>query len=77
MGLVSMNEKFAKKVMIWVKIDLVYVPITPSCCGDSGDASPPPEPIDPDASESRSLKPRGLLRPPLLATEPISGSYKN
>lgn len=31
----------------------------------------PPEPIDPDANDSRSLNPSGLLRPPLLATDPI------
>lgn len=45
--------------------------MTPSCCGESGAASPAPEPMDPDASDNRSLNPRGLLRPPLLATEPI------
>lgn len=48
-----------------------HLPITPSCCGDSGAASPPPEPIEPEARDNRSLKPSGLLRPPLLATDPI------
>lgn len=45
--------------------------MTPSCCGDSGAASPPPEPMEPEASDSLSLKPRGLLLPPLLATDPM------
>lgn len=51
--------------------------MTPSCCGESGAASPPPDPIDPDAKESRSLNPRGLLRPPLLATEPMPKNIHN
>lgn len=52
---------------------ILNLPITPSCCGDKGAASPPapPEPIEPEASDSLSLKPRGLLRPPLLATDPM------
>lgn len=73
MALITICIKPTKKVPMEIG-STMYVPITPSCCGESGDASPPPEPIDPDASESRSLKPRGLLRPPLLATEPIPKS---
>lgn len=47
-----------------------YLPITPSCWGDK-EAGSPPEPIEPEAMESLSLNPIGLLRPPLLATDPI------
>lgn len=49
----------------------LHSPMTPNCCGERGAASPPPEPIDPDARESRSLNPSGLLLPPLLAMDPI------
>lgn len=52
-----------------------YLPITPNCCGERGAASPVPEPIDPDATDILSLNPRGLLRPPLLATDPMPKIY--